>query len=96
MAFSSNDYFLCRTRNGDLTRHFILSSKGKNHTSAVVILEGVAEEEAGKGFERRPRGEWQLQGPPAEGVGPFVDLIPYNSASLSQWASMPSASAYVF
>ena len=51
MAFSSNDYFLCRTRGGDLTSHCIPSSKGKTRTSAVVILAGVDEEEVGNAFK---------------------------------------------
>lgn len=96
MAFSSNDYFLCRSRNGDLTRHFIPSSKGKKQTSAVVILAGVAEEESGSALKDVLEVNDSCSGLELGGVGPFVDLIPYNSASLSQWASMPSASAYVF
>lgn len=91
--------FFVRSRNGDLTCHFIPSSKDKQQTSAAVILMGVAAGEVARALKEvlevndSGRGLW-LGG--WERVGPFVDLIPCNSASLSQWAPMPSASAYVF
>lgn len=56
----------------------------------VVILEGVGEEEAGNALKGvlEVNDSWGGRG---QGMVPFVDLIPCNSASLSQRASLPSA-----
>lgn len=61
----------------------------------VVILVGVGEEEVGNALKDvlEVNDSWRGRG---QGVVPFVDLILCNTASLSPWASMPSASAYVF
>lgn len=56
---------------------------------------GVGEEEVGNTWKDvlEVNDSWRGCG---QGVVPFIELIPYNSASLSKWVSMPSASAYVF